>query len=352
MTHDAQATRIGVVLIGRNEGERLVRALHAARRDAPAVVYVDSGSTDGSVAAAEAAGAEVVRLDTTQPFTAARARNAGFERLRQRWPEIAYVQFIDGDCELVAGWLATATAALDADPKLAAVCGRRRERHPEASVYNRLIDLEWNTPVGPATACGGDVMWRASVLASVGGYDPTIAAGEEPQLCMRVRAAGGQLQRLDHEMTLHDAAITRLAQWWQRDVRTGRGSLDVATRFPGEGNHFGAIVRRARVWAVGWPVAIIVAFVIAWLSWHVWLGVATGAAVALLGVLQIVRQVVAGRRRGLAWGDAAAYGVLGLLGKFAQMQGQVRYLLDRVCGRTTALVEYKAAPSPPRGIVS
>jgi glycosyltransferase involved in cell wall biosynthesis len=83
------AIRTGLVAIGRNEGERLRRCLISAQGVYDHVVYVDSGSSDDSVALAESFGAVVVVLDTARPFTAARARNAGFAtwngtRLRAR----------------------------------------------------------------------------------------------------------------------------------------------------------------------------------------------------------------------------------------------------------------------------
>ena len=102
----------GFVLIGRDEGERLRRCLASVVRTNCPVVYVDSGSRDGSVAAAQAAGALVVALDMSRPFTAARARNAGWRRLLQAHPDLQQVHFLDGDCELVDGWLPLADQAL------------------------------------------------------------------------------------------------------------------------------------------------------------------------------------------------------------------------------------------------
>ena len=185
LPHDP--SRIGIIVIGRNEGERLRRCLASVAGQGHAVVYVDSGSTDGSVDLAIGVGAAVVTLDRERPFTAARARNAGVERLRDLAPEADRVQFIDGDCELANGWLAKAVAALDAEPTLAVVYGRLRERHPEASVYNRLCDIEWNTPVGPADSSGGIAMMRVQDFESVGGFNPELIAGEEPDLCLRLR---------------------------------------------------------------------------------------------------------------------------------------------------------------------
>lgn len=344
---------VGAILIGRNEGERLERALRAACAQTERVVYVDSGSTDGSAAFADSIGVEVVELDLSQPFTAARARNAGAERLLAIFPDTTYLQFIDGDCELVAGWLEHGAEALTANDKYAAVCGRLRELHPEHSVYNRLIDMEWETPVGEAASCGGIAMFRVSAFLDVGRFDPTVAAGEEPELCMRLRAAGWSVQRLNHDMALHDAAITKVGQWLRRSVRTGRGSLDLVTRFGDQGSGFGPIVRRARLWGLLWPTVLV--GVPALVGAGVWLalgpawGMGSAACafglVLLPGVAQALRGWRYGTRRGLAGSDALAYGVLGLLSKFAEVVGQAGYLKDQKRGNTTRLIEYKNAPA-------
>ena len=243
--------------IGRNEGERLRACLASTVGRGPAaVVYVDSASTDGSVDAARAAGAEVVELDMSVPFTAARARNAGFERLSAVLPGLAFVQFLDADCELVDGWLPAARARLEARPDLAVACGRRRERHPESSSYNRLADIEWDTPVGEAKACGGDALVRASAFRAVGGYDPALIAGEEPELCVRLRKAGWKVERLDAEMTVHDAAMTRFGQWWRRSVRAGHAYAEGAAIHgaPPE-RHWVRESRSNWFWGLGLPAA-------------------------------------------------------------------------------------------------
>src|SRR4051812_21398157 len=183
-----RAAPIGAVVIGRNEGERLRRCLESVVGRVRQVVYVDSGSSDGSIALAVALGVEVLRLDLRQPFTAARARNAGFARLGDCGQELRYVQFVDGDCEVVGGWFEKARAFLEDHPEVAVVCGRRRERHPEHSVYNMLCDIEWDTPVGEAKACGGDALMRCDAFRQVNGYRPDLIAGEEPDLCVRLRA--------------------------------------------------------------------------------------------------------------------------------------------------------------------
>jgi GT2 family glycosyltransferase len=237
----------GVVVIGRNEGERLRVCLDSMVSTTSRIVYVDSGSSDGSMEMAASKGIETVALDMGAPFTAARARNKGFERLRVHWPEVAFVQFVDGDCEVIDGWLSAACAYLEANSRVACVCGRLRERFPERSVYNRLCDAEWARPAGETGACGGIAMMRAALFESVGGFRDDIAAGEEAELCSRLRAAGGIVWRLATPMALHDAAIYRFGQWWIRTRRTGFGYMNsLASRL---GNDRAADLRRVlRPW--------------------------------------------------------------------------------------------------------
>lgn len=212
---------LGIVVIGRNEGERLRRCLAAVPFHACPVVYVDSGSTDGSLELAHGLGARCLALDSRLPFTAARARNAGARELLAVAPHTEFIQFLDGDCELAPRWLPEATAFLRDHPRHAVVCGRLRERNPQQSVFNRLCDWEWDAPAGETRACGGNALVRAWAFLAVGGFLQQLIAGEEPELCLRLRQAGWRLHRLPAEMALHDAAITRFSQWWRRTERSG-----------------------------------------------------------------------------------------------------------------------------------
>ena len=225
---------IGLVAIGKNEEPRLARCLFSALRVTPHVVYVDSGSRDRSVAIAKEFGVGVVSLDPARPFTAARARNEGFDWLKERLPDLEFVQFMDGDCELDADWVDTAARTLNENPGVAIVCGRRRERFPDVSVYNHpLCDMEWATKVGETRACGGDSLVRADAFAEVGGFAPELPAGEEPDLCYRLRQNGFRILRIAAEMTVHDAAMTKFSQWWNRSVRSGHASAETWQRRSG-----------------------------------------------------------------------------------------------------------------------
>ncbi len=212
---------LGIVVIGRNEGERLTKCLTSAVKYSQNVVYVDSGSTDNSLDVAHSLNVSIVELDMSVPFTAARARNTGWQYLASQHENITYIQFVDGDCELVAGWLDDAVNTLNHHEDCAAVCGRRRERYPERSLYNRLCDIEWDSQVGPINSFGGDVLIRLNVLSDLKGYDESFIAGEEPEFCVRIKAAKYSILRIDSDMTMHDAAIYKFSQWWNRAKRAG-----------------------------------------------------------------------------------------------------------------------------------
>lgn len=321
--------RIGVVAIGRNEGDRLRRCLASVAGRASCVVYVDSGSTDGSAAMARSLGVRVVDLDLSIPFTAARARNEGFAELMAAAPGLDYVQFVDGDCEVVPGWLDQAAAFLDGHARVAAVCGRRRERFPDRSVYNMLCDSEWDTPIGETRSCGGDVMMRTAPLRDSGGYRASLIAGEEPELCVRLRKAGWSIWRIDAEMTLHDAAMTRFGQWWKRSLRGGHAFAEGASLHGGSPErHYVREARRAWLWGVALPPAILAASL-----FH-----PPVAGLALVYPLQVLR--IASRAR-LTSRDNWWRALFLVLARFPEGLGQLKFLLGRLRGRQSALIEYK-----------
>ncbi len=335
---------VGLVAIGRDEGERLIRCLDSTVGQTRRIVYVDSGSTDGSREAARARGAEVVELDLSEPFTAARARNAGLKQLLEEDPDLRYVQFVDGDCEVVADWLPKARAALEARPELAVVCGRRRERYPEASIYNLLADLEWETPIGDARACGGDAMFRIEAFRQVGGFDPTLIAGEEPELCVRLRASGWKIQRIDAEMTLHDAAMTRFGQWWKRHVRAGHAYAEGAARHgkgpdrhgvrPSLSNWFWGLLLPIAVLGLAWPtrgLSLLALFGYPLIAWR---------------ASRRYRQPERPPK------TAVIYGLSCAISKFPQVIGQLRYWIGRLIGRRSALIEYKGPSTDSRAQTS
>jgi GT2 family glycosyltransferase len=331
---------VGIVVIGRNEGERLKECLRSLR-GGDAVVYVDSGSSDGSVEWARSHGALVVELPSPPAFTAARGRNAGLEALKSSQPLIRMVQMVDGDCAVAPTWIEAGRRALENDRGLAVVFGRRRERFPEASIYNALCDDEWNTPVGPAKSCGGDALFRIEALEQAGGYDPSLIAGEEPDLCLRLRAAGWCVERIDEEMTTHDAAILHFGQWWRRAKRGGHAFVELAHRHRRAGDPaWRQKCLSVLVWAGLLPLVLLAATAFALRS-------PTMPALGLVLLcllpwpLQILRLFLREWVRGNSPRKAAASAALMTIGKFAEMSGMLLYASRQLSRRTATLIEYK-----------
>lgn len=325
---------VGIVAIGRNEGERLIRCLESLPDGVAGVVYVDSGSTDGSVEAARARGVEVVALDMSIPFTAARARNEGIAALKRVCPGVGFVHVLDGDCVMEPGWLETALREIGTDESIAVVCGQRREMHPGASVYNLICDIEWQGEPGDAAACGGDALIRLAAFDGVGGYAPSLIAGEEPEMCYRLRARGMRIRRLADTMTRHDAAMTRFGQWWKRCVRAGYAAAEGAWMHGRSPERYNiARCRSVLVWAVLVPVLVIVAGVV-WFPWGF-----TAVGVCVLQWLRLVARE--SRRRPTR--EAVIYAAHLVLVKFPQLQGMLTFAVRRLLRREARLIEYKNA---------
>jgi glycosyltransferase involved in cell wall biosynthesis len=331
---------LGIVTIGRNEGERLRRCLTSVVGRGLPVVYVDSNSTDGSPALARSLGAEVVELDPSWPVGVPRARNEGFQRLCQIDPDVRFVQFLDGDCELVEGWLERGCRVLGDRPEVALVTGRRRERFPERSIYNRLADLEWDMPIGEINGSHGDIMVRTLAFCQVGGFDAAVLVGEDYELCVRLRKQGWILLRIDAEMTLHDMAMTRFGQWWWRNVRCGYGYADGALVHgkPPE-RHWVREVRSILFWGVALPGLALAA---AWPS--------RGASLLLLGgyvyLYWRIRRYGSNRR----WSapDAQLYARWCILAKFPHAIGLFTYWFRRLRRSERRIIEYKGVGAAER----
>ena len=326
---------LGVVIIGRNEGERLRRCFASIPASVPreALVYVDSGSTDGSVALARSLGLLVVELEMSTPFTAGRARNEGFNHLIARHSDLRFVQFIDGDCELCEGWLEVAMAFLDRYLRCGIAAGRTIEKHPEQSIYNLLCDLEWKTALGKVATCGGIFMIRKDLFKEVGGFNPVVTAGEEPELCYRLRKQDWEVHRLDSPMVLHDAAMTRFSQWWKRAVRSGYSYAQGYALHGGYQSGLG-LKDSLRIWFWGLllPVAITMQLVV------------FGPRFILLFLIypvQVGRVALKTNQRFGRWRHALTYAIFNTLGKWPQLYGQMKFWAGKACRKPSSLIEYK-----------
>ncbi len=332
---ETHASHIGFVVIGRNEGDRLKVGLNAIKKlcsESPAV-YVDSGSTDGSVAFAKSLGIDVVELDLSIPFTAARARNAGFKKLLEENPTLTFVQFMDGDCELLPGWVEAATSKLLEEEKIAVVSGRREERYPEASVYNTLMDIEWNTPVGETRAVLGDMCVKVPIFQEIGGFSENIIAAEDDDLCIRARRVGYKVFRVDATMSRHDANIMQLSQWYKRSKRGGHGYANINHL---HGNGPDKYFRRELISVSLWGAAVPLAFV-----FFLFVYPKASFIILILYTLFVCKTILRRWKTGDSFNIAFAYGALIFTGKVPEFFGVIEYWKNRLLSRKHQLIEYK-----------
>ncbi|UCG16678.1 MAG: glycosyltransferase [Phycisphaerales bacterium] len=312
---DCAFPEVSIVVIGRNEGERLVCCLESVHEsDYPAerleLIYVDTDSTDDSCAVAEKLGAKVIRIQPERPCAAA-ARNAGLHVASHE-----LIQFLDGDTMLNGSWLRKAVAALD-DPSVVGVFGRVEEVDPKATIYNFWAHHDWYVPPGAAEFCGGSVLFRASVLRKADGFDESLIAGEEPDLCYRIRRDQDKaILSLDIPMALHNINMTRFRQYWRRCTRMGYAYTELARRYPG-----------ARLWGrVRWrdPGHVLIGMVALSLSlglWSLWPAVIWGTLLALA----VVRNGLRLRNRVGTFRSALLYSSHHYLAKLPITAGQCTY---------------------------
>jgi GT2 family glycosyltransferase len=325
---------IAAVVIGRNEVGHLGEALSSARSIGGPIVYVDSDSSDGSVAAAKAAGVATIEL-APPGLSAARGRNAGLAWLVEHFPEAEFVVFLDGDCVLHADFAWHAASALEADARVAIVVGHLHERSPATTVYSRLSALEWSSETGEIRDfgnLGGIMCARVSAIRAIGGFNAGMIAGEDSELGVRLALAGHRIVKIDSEMATHDNGISSFGPWWRRAVRAGHA---LAQRYMLNGKSAIQDCKReffsTLFWGIGLPAA---ALVLAWPTQGWSLALALGYP--LLAFRMATRGIAAGRRIS----DAVAAACFGIAAKFANAVGVVKYFRNALSGEYR-IIEYK-----------
>lgn len=335
--------RVGVVVIGRNEGERLKRtfgSLDLSERnegwhhpDSPVpIVYVDSGSSDRSVQLAASYQIRTIELSRDRPFSAARARNEGFANLLELAPEIDFVQFVDGDCSLSDGWLQAAGDFLHWNSSSALVCGQLHEREPNSSPYNRLCELEWRKTPGEIAAAGGIFMVRATAFSAAGGFDPSVIAAEDDEFCLRLRRLGWKLQYIDTPMAIHDADLHSFGQWWKRTERAGYAYAQGYFLHGRTEGHFAREIRRILWWGYILP-AVSLAFA--------WPSRGLSLLLCVLYLLLMGKVFLNCRIRRWTITDSALYAAFTVLANAPMAIGYFRFHLRQYLKAEPKIIEHK-----------
>lgn len=326
---DRDSHMVGAVVIGRNEGERLLSALNSVLGANVPVVYVDSRSTDGSVANAMGLGVPVVELSQDRPINASRARNEGVAALISAYPSVLYLHLLDGDSTLDPEWLPVATLYLNEHPKVAFVAGRLREKDRETNLLRRLCDMEWYREPSCDAECGGLGVVRVEAYQSVGGLDETLIAGADPEFYARLKSAGWEVHALEAEMGVHDSGMLSWRQWWTRSVKGGYAYAH-ARMWGGW--------RRQRLSAVLWGAILPAISVFGSVAFSPLLSLAL-----LAYPIQIIRVRYGSSKSIFSSSDQWLYAVSCLAIKFPQCIGIAMFEYRKILKRHGALIEYKKA---------
>jgi len=262
---------------------------------------------------------------------AAKARNLGWQAARGE-----FILFLDGDTQLHPDFVTHALTTLN-EPKLCAAWGHRRESRPEQSLYTRVLDLDWVYPTGRTLYFGGDVLVRRAALDGVNGFDPTLNAGEEPEMCARLRAAGWEIEHIDVPMTLHDLAVTTFRAYWLRAYRSGIAYAEVAQRMKLRGDVLWQYeAQRDFRHAVVFILAPFIWVAALWLSPHLALAM---VALALLFVARTARRCQ--WKAPGQWGLCACYALHAHFQKIPALFGQLKWRQAQARQAEIALVDYK-----------
>lgn len=220
---------LAFVIPVRNDPDRLEHCLQSIRTAVgPAdvrVVVADNGSTDDTAQRAEAAGAEVLSLPGLRVGA---VRNAAALVCTEE-----LVAFADADHELDPGWV---RAALDVmrDPGVGGAGAAYEPPSPGTWVqqaYGALRgitrgrhDTEW---LG-----AGNLVVRREAFAAVGGFDTSLEACEDVDLCSRLRAAGWRLVADERLRSVHHGDPPTLGRVFKGELWRGRDNLRVTLRGP------------------------------------------------------------------------------------------------------------------------
>jgi glycosyltransferase involved in cell wall biosynthesis len=200
---------LSVVLISKNQAwniRRLIESVLEATSSIPSkeIILVDSASTDETVDLASRYPLSILRLQPYQRLSPAAGRYIGYKR-----SEGEFVLFLDGDMQLVQGWLAQALHVMRDTPRAGAMMSSRViDLLPSAAIELTALPQKMCTiapkEVSFATfAAGGAALYRRSVLEHVGTFNPYLCSDEEPELYLRIRHAGYQILQLDFPIVRH-----------------------------------------------------------------------------------------------------------------------------------------------------
>jgi len=224
---------LSVVLITKNQAWNISRLIESVLRETSCasskeIILVDSASTDETISLASRYAANIFRLKPGQRLSPAIGRYVGYKQSSGE-----YVLFLDGDTELIPGWLPHALRLMCERPDVGGVTGGVINLPTSAAAQRPAAPAQKTHPAPPKEVLwcnyggGGVAMYRRPAMERAGTFNPNLNAEEEPELGLRIRQAGYRLFELDYPMAFHynDApvAVSSVLSRRRRNFLVGMG---------------------------------------------------------------------------------------------------------------------------------
>jgi cellulose synthase/poly-beta-1,6-N-acetylglucosamine synthase-like glycosyltransferase len=212
----------------------LATVLPEAAADGVEVIVVDDASRDRSAERAEAAGAQVLRLDV--PHGPYAARNAGW-----RASDAQTVVFTDVRNRADVGWLRGLLAPL-ADPSVAVAGGRvfingdGRIAHRLARRHSHVDPEQFLADEFLPFVTTSSMAIRRTALETVGGF-AEVRSGADADLCWRVQLAGIGSVVLAPDSVMACEPRDGVVDIWQQWRRYAGAYADLRARYAPRGAH-------------------------------------------------------------------------------------------------------------------
>ena len=201
---------LSVVIIGLNEEKKIgncIKNIMKATEEIPGteIVYIDSGSTDKTTSIALQNGIRVYQLGKKQLPSPAAGRYVGSLVTKGK-----YIMFVDGDTNIIHGWVSEALKKIESDSKIAMVGGTFLALgKDEICSVDKVSNLE---PYRSVLKIGGacSIVSR-EVLEKCGNWNPFVRSEEEEDLANRIHHFFPEYK------ILKSSKITAFG-WWYKNL--------------------------------------------------------------------------------------------------------------------------------------
>ena len=227
----AEATcRVSIIIKALNEEKRVAAAVKSALAAVETVggevVLADSCSTDRTIALASGFPIRIVQLAHADERCCGVGPQLGFQHSMGE-----FIYILDGDMEMLPGFLSEAVAFMQAHPEVAGVGGRIVEMNTSSLEYLARVERGLgHMQAGEVDRLDMGGLYRRSAVEDAGYFsDRNLHSYEEFDLAVRLRVQGWKLWRIGADAVRHhghDApAYELLMRRWRSGYVCGLGEL-------------------------------------------------------------------------------------------------------------------------------